>query len=194
MPAGAFVSQQELVELTGVPLGPLRDALRVLETEGIVTIHPRTGIQFIKPGIELTRSTYQLRGIIEVAAVGVFAETANDEKLLELIRRHEDVARMINEQGLTDPLREEVEELELLLHGSIVGSLNNPLIDINHRRLHNYVRMLRLDLRTSAPLVLRSLHEHIAILDAARQRNPAEAIAALQTHFANALQRNMGLS
>ena len=30
LPAGAFVSQNELVEMTGVPVAPLRDALRVL--------------------------------------------------------------------------------------------------------------------------------------------------------------------
>ena len=38
-------------------------ALRVLEAEGILTSHPRSGIQFVKPGLELTRSTYQFRGI-----------------------------------------------------------------------------------------------------------------------------------
>jgi DNA-binding GntR family transcriptional regulator len=41
LPAGAYVSQKELVEMTGVPVAPLRDALRVLEAEGILTIHPR---------------------------------------------------------------------------------------------------------------------------------------------------------
>ena len=59
IPAGAFLSQNDLVEILGIPIAPVRDALKILETEGIVTIHPRSGIQFIKPGLELTRSTYQ---------------------------------------------------------------------------------------------------------------------------------------
>src|SRR3954453_1287865 len=63
--AGAFVSQGELSELVGLPVAPLRDGLRVLEAEGILTIHPRSGIQFVKPGLELTRSTYQFRSILE---------------------------------------------------------------------------------------------------------------------------------
>ena len=53
LPAGVFVSQNELVKMTGVQVAPLRDALRVLATDGIVTIHPRAGIEFIKPGLEL---------------------------------------------------------------------------------------------------------------------------------------------
>ena len=51
IPAGAFVSQNDLVKLLGIPVAPLRDALRVLETEGVLTIHPRSGIQFVKPGL-----------------------------------------------------------------------------------------------------------------------------------------------
>src|SRR5690606_2507750 len=78
LPAGAFVSQSQLVELLGVPVAPLRDALRVLEAEGIVTIQPRSGIQFVKPGLELTKSTYQFRTMIERAAVRVFAEAGDD--------------------------------------------------------------------------------------------------------------------
>jgi len=88
LPAGAFVSQKELVEMTGVPVTPLRDALRVLEADGIVIVHPRAGIEFIKPGLELTRATYQFRGIIESAAVTVYAETADDADMLEVERRH----------------------------------------------------------------------------------------------------------
>ena len=55
----------------GEQLAPVRDALKILETEGIVTIHPRSGIQFVKPGLELTRSTYQFRGILDSFPAGV---------------------------------------------------------------------------------------------------------------------------
>ena len=88
LPAGAFVSQNDLVTLLGIPVGPLRDALRVLEAEGVLKIHPRSGIEFVKPGLELTRSTYQFRSIIERAAVRMFAETASSELLEELRAEH----------------------------------------------------------------------------------------------------------
>ena len=74
--------------MIGVPVAPLRDALRVLEAEGSVIIHSRTGIEFVKPGLELIRSTYQFRSIIERAAVAVYAETADEAELAELERRH----------------------------------------------------------------------------------------------------------
>lgn len=57
VPTGAFLSQSDLVRMLGVPVQPLRDALRILEAEGVLTIHPRAGIEFLKPDLELARST-----------------------------------------------------------------------------------------------------------------------------------------
>ena len=193
LPAGAFVSQSQLVELTGVPVGPLRDALKALEAEGILTVHPHTGIQFVKPGLELTRSTYQFRSMIESAAVAVFAETASDAEIEELARRHREVVAVVERDGLTPEISQQLEELEDLLHGSIVAILNNPLADTSYRRVHNYLKLVRLDRKVTVPLVLRSLREHQVIIEACRNRNAPDAVAAWQAHFAAALQRNLGL-
>jgi DNA-binding GntR family transcriptional regulator len=193
LPAGAFVSQSELVELTGVPVAPLRDALRVLQTEGVLTIQPRSGIQFVKPGLELTRSTYQFRGIIESAAVATFAETASEVEIEQLAHRHDVALSTLERDGLTAAMIDELEDLELALHGSIVASLNNPLINSAYRRIHNYLRLVRLNRRLTQPLARRSLREHQAIIEACQRRDPQVAVAALQTHFTAALQRHMGL-
>ena len=109
--AGSFVSQGELSEIVGVPVAPLRDALRVLEAEGILTIHPRSGIQFVRPGLELTRSTYQFRAILERAAVRVFAEQGDEQEIEEIGRRHRALITKLGESGLA---REDLEEMEAL--------------------------------------------------------------------------------
>ena len=191
--AGAYVSQGDLVELTGVSVGPLRDALRILEAEGVLTIHPRAGIEFVKPGLELTRATYQFRGIIETAAVAVYAETADAAEMDEIQRRHIKSIQMIEESGLTDASLADLEELEQLLHNAIIASLSNPLIETSYRRIHNYLRLIRLDRKLTPPLALRSLREHLEIIEACQARDAHKAEAALQTHFNAALRRHMGL-
>ena len=191
--AGAFVSQNDLVKLLGIPVAPLRDALKVLETEGVVTIHPRSGIQFVKPGLELTHSTYQFRGIIERTAVAVYAETGDEAEMADLRRRHLAVMALIEKVGLTDRAREEIEALESGLHNSIIASLNNPLIEKSYKRMHNYVRLVRLDRKLTPPIALRSLREHMEIILACQERDAEKAVAALQAHFTAALQRLMGM-
>lgn len=193
LPAGAFVSQNDLVKLVGIPVAPLRDALRVLETEGVLTIQPRSGIQFVKPGLELTRSTYQFRGIIERAAVAVYAETGDEAEIADVERRHRETIARLEQEGLTDAVREETEKMELALHNSIIASLNNPLIETTYKRMQNYVRLVRLDRKVTAPIALRSLREHMEIILACKERDTEKAVAALQAHFNAALQRLLGM-
>lgn len=193
LPAGAFVSQNELVQLLGIPVAPLRDALRVLEAEGVLTIHPRSGIQFVKPGLELTRATYQFRSIIERAAIRVFAETADEELVRSLENRHRVVMDSIDQLGLNAQHLADVELLETSLHHAVITSLGNPLVENSYRRMHNYLKLLRLERKITTPLVLRTLKEHLAILEACRARDPDAAEAAVQAHFAAALQRNLGM-
>ena len=193
LPAGAIVAQRELVEMIGVPVAPLRDALRVLEAEGLVTIHPRTGIEIIKPGLELIGWTYQFRSIMERTAVAIYAETAEEAELAELERRHRATIELIESSGLSDQAKAEIEELETLLHYAIVRSLSNPIIENAYKRIHNYFRLIQLNRKIPAPHALRSLNEHLQIISACKSRNPDAANAALQAHFSAALQRVLGV-
>src|SRR5690348_12607746 len=72
--AGTTVSQADLVAVTGIPVGPLREALQLLEAEGMVRILPRSGIQIAKPDLATVRNAFQLRQILEVPAVRHAAE------------------------------------------------------------------------------------------------------------------------
>lgn len=191
--AGAFVSQGELSEIVDVPVAPLRDALRVLEAEGILAIHPRSGIQFVRPGFELTRSTYQFRLILERAAVRIYAEQGDETEIWDTGHRHAALIERIAAQGLGETELQEMEALENLLHNAVIGSLRNPLIETSYRRMHNYLRLLRLDRRLTAPIVLRTLKEHVEIIEACKARDADRAEAALDAHFQAALQRSLGL-
>lgn len=193
LPAGAFVSQNQLVEMLDIPVAPLRDALRVLEVEGVLTIHPRSGIEFVKPGLELTRSTYQYRTILECAAVKVFAETASDDEIAALLAEHEALSEKIGQTGLDAEALAEIEHLEAALHDSIIGALGNPLINSGYKRMHHYLRLVRLERKMTPPLAQRSLQEHVAILKACKARDADAAEEAVKAHFDAALRRHMGL-
>jgi DNA-binding GntR family transcriptional regulator len=193
VPVGAFVSQNELSAIVGVPVAPLRDALRVLEAEGVLAIHPRSGIQFVRPGLELTRATYQFRAIIERSAIRVFAEQGDEAVMNALEMRHSRLVRRVEREGVGKEQLEEMDALERELHGAIIGALRNPLIDSTYRRMHNYLRLLRLDSKLTSPIMIRTLKEHLDILEACGTRNADSAEAMLLAHFQAAMQRNLGL-
>jgi len=191
--SGAVLSQRELSEMIGVPVTPLRDALQVLESEGLITIHPRTGIEIIEPGLQLVRSTYQFRSIIESAAIEVYCEVANESELIELERRHREAIELMRTVGYNDSTSAEFDQLDNLLHHSIVRSLANPLVESAYKRIHNHLRMLRVSGKWTAASASRSLEEHLGIILACKARDTQAAVRALRAHFNSAVGRLFGV-
>jgi DNA-binding GntR family transcriptional regulator len=182
-----------LSEMIGVPVTPLRDALQVLESEGLVTIHPRTGIEIIDPGLQLVRSTYQFRSIIESAAIEVYCEVATEAELTELERRHQAAIELMRTAGYNEPTSAEFDQLDDLLHHHIIRSLANPLVEGAYKRIHNHLRLLRVTGKWTAASATRSLEEHLGIIQACKARDPQAAVRALRAHFNSAVGRLFGV-
>lgn len=190
---GAFLSQHDLVEMLGVPVGPLRDALRVLQTEGLVTIRARSGIEVVKPDLAMAKNTYQIRGILEEAAVRVYAETAPIATITAMEARHE---ALIDSFGGKEPTAGDIREMEALdrdFHFEVIASLRNPMVDDTHRRIHAILNLILLERPFSAPVMARTLREHLRILTACKARDADAAQKALADHFSEALKRAMAL-
>ena len=76
---GQFVSQRELVELTGLPLGAIREIVPRLEAEGLIKTVPQRGMQIAHIDINLIREAFQFRLFLEKEAVAlVHALNASD--------------------------------------------------------------------------------------------------------------------
>lgn len=193
IPAGAELSQSDLIRLLGMTIQPLRDALRRLETEGLVTIHARSCIRFVRADLELSRSTYQFRSLIERAGARALAESGDADEIQTLVDDHVALIRALKENGWTPTEEAELNRLEERLHGALISALRNPLIELTARRLKNYVTLVRLDWLTTRPLAIRTLEEHLDILKACVARDGDAAEAALISHFQLALQRLIGM-
>lgn len=189
IPVGAFVTQNQLIALLGIPVQPLRDALLVLGAEGVLTVHPRSGIQFLRVDSELARTTYQFRSIIERASVRSFAVTGDASVIAGLRADQVTLQRQIKVDGTTARNREVLGALDEQLHATIVSVLRNPMVDIANRRLDNYVTILHLKREVTQPLAMQTVSEHLAILDACAERNADRAEAAMAAHLQAALLR-----
>lgn len=187
--AGAFVSQGELSRITGCPIGPLRDALKVLEADGVLEIHPRSGIQFVRPGVDLTRSTYQFRGILERAAVRVFADSTPLDRIDGIIEAHRALLDDLAHAPRAEDLPERAAALETMFHGGVIGALDNRQIDAAYRRLTTLLRIIRLDSAWSPRTLETTLREHLDVLEHARARDADGAEDAMRRHLNGALQR-----
>ena len=192
---GDFVSQSELVEKTGFPISPMRDALHKLSAEGFVIITPRKGVQVIPASIKIIREAFQLRIILEKAAIAFFIENAHDDLIKPIKKDHEDLFRQT--KGLINPdvLSKVLQEKGVNLHKDLIDFMGNDLVTKMHNINEDRIRLFRLDenFRYTRKHVNETFkNEHSDIIDAIIKRDTITAIDKLDYHNTMALKRAMG--
>jgi DNA-binding GntR family transcriptional regulator len=193
VPMGGKVSQSDLVSLTGVPVGPVRDALKVLEADGLLKINPRSGIELIKPTIHLVKVTFQFRAMIERPAARSYAMTASLEDLADLRASHRAAETELAKLPTSENVFDRLSEIEDEFHPAMVSSLENELVDTSYRRLQLMTRVIQVK-RLVYPAGARvSILEHLEVLEACARRDPDAAEAAINRHLTKALNRILGL-
>lgn len=195
---GSSLTQNDLVAMLDVPIGPLRDALQILASEGLVTLLPRSGIRVIKPDMALIKNSFQLRRVLECEAVRRFTETATIEELDRWLERHRELIEEATTRGWPDAEGELIPKgraLDFQFHETLIAALRNPLIERVYKRTQDSIELIRLDnmFLFSAVTLVTTMSEHIAILDAARQRDRDAASKGMEAHMSASLHRALGL-
>ena len=188
---GQFVSQRELVGLTGVPLAPVREALLKLETEGLVHIVPQRGVQVAEANLKLIRNTFHLRMIVEKEATRRYAEHAPSSQIDQQIDAHQDILNR-HAHHIDDQLISDWQEVDMRLHHEMVEFLGNDLLIDIHRVNMDRIRLIRLDQITPSSLES-SMQQHLAVLEACKRRDLDAAEQAIDLHVSVALRHAMGL-
>jgi DNA-binding GntR family transcriptional regulator len=192
---GAVMSQSELSRLLDVPVTPLRDAIRTLQAEGLVTVQPRSGIRIFKPDTDLIKNTFQLRRLIEREAVRLATETASDQLIKSWHNAHL-ALRFDVEKGLEQPeLGDRAAALDRSFHGALVGCLRNSVIVSVYNRNEEQIALIRLYMSYAmhGPVVEQTIAEHLALIEALARRDAAGAATAIDRHIDLALHRALGI-
>jgi GntR family transcriptional regulator, trigonelline degradation regulator len=92
---GQRLIERELVELTGVSRTSVREALRELAAEGLVTAIPNKGTVVTSVSAEEARQLYQVRSALEALAGRLFVEHASAAQRRALVRALERIERLV---------------------------------------------------------------------------------------------------
>ncbi len=182
---GMVVTQNELCELLGLSLSPLRETLVLLEEFGLVEIKPRTGIRIIYPEVAFIRENYQFRIMIEVFALRSFGDTVIEEWLANMRVSHEDCRRSLTDGGPFEDEQIRFLALDNRMHREIVEALGNRAILDTHQRLQDNIRMAQQVHRRPGfrGALLQTIEEHLKVIECLERRDVEGAVEALEAHF-----------
>jgi GntR family transcriptional regulator of vanillate catabolism len=197
IPPGARLIQTELADRMGVSRTPLREAIRLLEEDGLVQVSDgnRT-VEVVRLSRQDLVDLYAIREVIDGLAARTLAARGMDEALHSLIGQH--ITTMAQ---ATEPFRgEDYFVAHINFHTSIIQRCGNrrlasqlPLVRMTAASLRDtFPRFVTEGRRTSAAAArqtARAAHEeHVRVLKAIENQDPEEAERAAREHIANAVR------
>ncbi|QJF52322.1 GntR family transcriptional regulator [Roseobacter ponti] len=190
---GQIVSQRELVELTGMPLGAIREMIPRLEADGLIKTVPKRGLQVLSIDLDLVRNAFQLRSIIEGEAILQFCRTAPLDVIDRLTREHQQI-RDTAATSVSPDILQTAQQIDWAFHDQIIDAMGNAIISDIHRVNAIKIRLIRnTDTRILPELLVPVFDEHLAILAALKDRDGTGAVRAIHAHIESAKKRALGM-
>ncbi len=181
IPPGSKMNEPELARRYGISRGPLREAMRRLESSSLVVRRPNVGARVIDLSIAQLLDLYYLREALEGLASRLAAERMSAtevEELRALIALHE--RQVAQDRGLAYYQSEG----DLDFHFCIVrGSHNARLQDLLGNDLYHLVRMYRCQFGMVGPRAPTALREHGQIVEAIAGRDGELAEILMRRHI-----------
>jgi len=183
---GQFVSQRELVALTGLTLGAIREVIPRLEAEGLIKTIPQRGLQIAHIDLKLVREAFQFRLFIEREAIALFCDTVSDEQIGLLRQEHETMLVRAQNEGENASLEAQAQKIDWNMHNSIVAALGNKIIWQAYNTNTIKMRLISQERFRIGGHVVRVMQEHLNVLMAIESREKQKAVDAITTHINNA--------
>jgi DNA-binding GntR family transcriptional regulator len=176
LPGGRF-SENEIALRTGVSRTPVREALYRLQREGFLDVLAKSGWSVRALDFDRFEHLYDVRVILEVAAVKKLCRGDPAQALADLERTWLAPPRSRE----TDPRA--VAHLDEAFHGTLVAATGNPELARLHMDVTERIRIIRRLDFTREDRIVYTYEEHAAILRAILARKVQQASMLLRSHI-----------
>lgn len=181
--AGERVPERELCIRFGVSRTPMREALKVLASEGVVTLRLNRGAVVNGLTVEELANVFPVMGALEALAGEIACKMITDAELIKIRTTHE---LMVShwQRGELQPYF----WLNQAVHGYILEATRNEVLISTYRSLSRRILAARYLANMSPERWAQAVREHELILDALEKRDGARLASILKAHLANKLE------
>ncbi|MFN3736740.1 GntR family transcriptional regulator [Hydrogenophaga sp.] len=178
---GSWIDELKIADELGISRTPLREALKVLAAEGLVTMRVRRGAYVTEVSEKDLIDVYHLLSLLEADAVAVVAQSGSDAALAELQALHDEL------EGATQD-RDRFFEINERFHLRLLELADNRWRQQMVSDLRKVMKLNRHHSLFKAGRIEESLAEHRAVMQAIRARQADAAAQRMRDHFASGLE------
>jgi DNA-binding GntR family transcriptional regulator len=178
---GAWIDESVITAEYGISRTPLREAIKLLASEGLITMRPRRGAYVTEVSLQDLRDVFELLALLESDAAGVVAAQKDVKTIAQLEALHQQLVASVLDRETFFSLNEQFHTLLLQAAGNrwrqqTVGDLRKVMKLNRHHSLFKTGR------------VEESLKEHTAIMAALCAGDAAATAQAMRHHMMQGLE------
>lgn len=180
---GTPVPERDLAEGLGISRTPLKDALRILETEGLIEYGPTRRPKVADPSIDVIAQNTDVLGALEALAGDLACQVATVTDIAAIARLQQDM------QDATDDLSAlDFFHLDIAFHSRIVEAAQNAPLKQTHAQYN--ARLWRARFMSSRQVDRRdnTLAEHAAIVEALQARDGQRTAQEMRKHLQSTIR------
>ncbi|MBB3071366.1 DNA-binding GntR family transcriptional regulator [Paenibacillus baekrokdamisoli] len=174
---GDRIVETKVAKDLGISQTPVREAIRQLSGEGIITIVPNKGPMVRTFEMKDIFEVYSLRSMLEGLAIRLAVQFATDEDIEELVQFFEEMKRKMADDSVDSLLQDSV-----YLHQSIIRLSNHSRLSASYDSITFHISLAaRILGRVSTKH--KEVEQHAELIDALVRRDPDHAEKVMRKHI-----------
>ena len=186
---GSRIQERLLCDQFGVSRTPIREALKVLSAEGLVSLEPNRGASVTELTLSDLEEAFPIMGALEALAAELACKNITDEQLDVVKKLHAKLVRHYGNGRLKDYFR-----TNEAIHEAIAEAAGNATLNQMLRGLSGRVRRARFQANMTKQRWAEAIAEHEEMMGALSKRDGRGMGRLMKRHLANkfaSLKANM---
>jgi DNA-binding GntR family transcriptional regulator len=179
LPPGSRLREVEIGERLGHSRTPVREALRLLEVDGLVVHQPRLGAVVRSLNYPEIMELYEMRAVLQGTAARLAARSASEAEIAELYDLNAEFAGAVGDQS-------RAAEINRLFHLTLQDSAKNRFLLAAINALQKTMMILGPTTLMEGERVRAAAEEHARVLEAIVARDGQKAELEMRSHIQSA--------
>lgn len=177
---GEKVPEKSLCEAFGVSRTPLREALKVLASEGLVVLHANRGARVATVTREELEQTFPVIAVLEELAGELACRTLTDSEITKIEKRHQAMLKAYRAKD-----RKAYFQANQDIHSALIAGARNGILEAHHKLLAARVRRVRFMANLSDERWAQAIQEHEQMMEKLRDRDATGLGRLMKQHLMN---------